>query len=861
MLAYSRWKIIVVATVVVLGIIFGLPNLVSKEDVQSWPDWGPKSQIALGLDLQGGSHLLLQVDVAAVVRERLETQESEARRALRPARIGYRGLGVRDETLSFTLTDPSQMDQALDLMREQNPLLQDNMFGTSINRELEIEQEGSDRVVISMSDAGRDQRVSSAVQQSLEVIRRRVDQFGTTEASIQRQGDDRILLQVPGVDPEELKRRVGTTARMTFHMVDMEASIADALSGRVPAGSMLVEADESNEGPEHYVVRREVELSGDNLVDAQPSVDQNNLPAVSFRFDNAGARKFGSITQEYTGRLFAIVLDDKVVSAPRIREPILGGSGIITGNFTFEQANELSVLLRAGALPAPITFLEERSVGPDLGADSVAAGKLASVLALIAVAIFMIVYYGLFGIFANIALFVNLILIVGGLSVLGATLTLPGIAGIVLTIGMAVDANVLIFERIREEIARGRTPLSAIDTGYNEALRAIIDANVTTLIAALVLFQFGSGPVKGFAVTLSIGILTSLFSAIMVTPPCHYSLVPPAAAQDRAALSGRGHLLMRLRLLPDKPNVDFMRWRVVAIGGSAAAFVLSLLLVFWPGLNYGIDFEGGIMIEIETPEPPDLGDLRERLNGLELGSVALQEFGASNDILIRVPRQDGEDEGAGQQAAIDTVRAELANALGDEISYRRTEFVGPKVSAELLRDGLLAISITLVAVLIYIWFRFEWQYGLGAILALVHDVALTIGMFAVLQLEVNLSTVAAVLTIVGYSLNDTVVIFDRVRENLRKYKTMPMVELINTSINETLARTLMTSVTTLIALFCLFFFGGEVIKGFTFAMIWGVLIGTYSTVYVASPLLVYLNLRQIGASKAAKDNTAEPAES
>jgi len=517
MLAYPRWKVVLVSTIVLLGIIFGLPNLVSKESLQSWPDWGPKSQIALGLDLQGGSHLLLQVDVAAVIRERLETQESEVRRALRPARIGYRGLGVRDATLSFTLTDPTQMDQALDLMREQNPLLQDNLFGAGINRELDIEQQGDDRIVIRMSDTGRDQRVNSAVQQSLEVIRRRVDQFGTTEASIQRQGDDRILLQVPGVDPEELKRRVGRTARMTFHMVDMEASIADALAGRVPAGSMLVEADESNEGPGHYVVRREIELSGDNLVDAQPSVDQNNLPAVSFRFDNAGARKFGAITQEHTGRLFAIVLDDKVISAPRIREPILGGSGIITGNFTFEQANELSVLLRAGALPAPISFLEERSVGPDLGADSVAAGQVASMLALIAVAVFMVLYYGLFGVFANLALLVNLILIVAGLSVLGATLTLPGIAGIVLTIGMAVDANVLIFERIREEMARGRTPLSAIDTGFSEALRAIIDANVTTLIAALVLFQFGSGPVKGFAVTLSIGILTSLFSAIMIT--------------------------------------------------------------------------------------------------------------------------------------------------------------------------------------------------------------------------------------------------------------------------------------------------------------------------------------------------------
>ena len=317
---------------------------------------------------------------------------------------------------------------------------------------------------------------------------------------------------------------------------------------------------------------------------------------------------------------------------------------------------------------------------------------------------------------------------------------------------------------------------------------------------------------------------------------------------------------MRIRFLKNKPNIDFMRWRMQAIIGSAAAVLLSLILVLAPGLNFGIDFEGGIMIEIETPEPPDLSDLRNRLNGLELGNVSLQEFGASNDILIRVPRQTGEDEGEAQQAAVEAVKAELASALGDDISYRRTEFVGPKVSQELLADGILAIGLTLVAVLIYIWFRFEWQYGLGAIMALVHDVVLTIGMFAVLQLEVNLSTVAAVLTIVGYSLNDTVVIFDRIRENLRKYKKLEMADLINVSINETLARTIMTSVTTLIALFCLFFFGGEVIKGFTFAMIWGVLVGTYSTVYIASPVLYYLNLRAIGANKANRQQPANERE-
>ncbi|MCB2011716.1 MAG: protein translocase subunit SecF [Geminicoccaceae bacterium] len=306
---------------------------------------------------------------------------------------------------------------------------------------------------------------------------------------------------------------------------------------------------------------------------------------------------------------------------------------------------------------------------------------------------------------------------------------------------------------------------------------------------------------------------------------------------------------MRLRLLPDKPNFAFMRWRVACFAVSAVLVVLSAVIAVWPGLNYGIDFEGGILIEVKTPGPADLGTMRQRLNELGLGQVALQEFGAPDDVLIRVQRQEG-DEGA-QQRAVETVKVELAQLVGEDVTFRRTEFVGPKVSEELLQEGLLAVGLALVFVLIYIWFRFEWQYGVGAIVALVHDVVMTIGMFAVTGLEVNLSTVAAVLTIVGYSLNDTVVIFDRVRENLRRYKTLPIIELIDQSINETLARTLMTSLTTLIALLSLFFFGGEVVKGFTFAMIWGIVIGTYSTIYIAAPVLIYLDLRSIGQKKAA----------
>ena len=385
-------------------------------------------------------------------------------------------------------------------------------FATT-EREFTVSENG-DRFALRLTDDGRAQLLRAAVDQSLEVIRRRIDETGTREPTIQRQGDDRVLVQVPGErDPERIKRLIGQTAKLTFHMVDMEASVADARAGRLPPGTELIEGQAANEA---YVIQRRTEVSGENLVDAQPSF-QNNEPVVSFRFDQTGARKFGRITQDNVGRLFAIVLDDKVISAPRIREPILGGSGIISGSFNVESANDLAVLLRAGALPAPLNVVEERSVGPDLGADSVRAGEIAGIIGLVAVALLMAVYYGLFGLFANAALLVNIVLLMAILSVLQATLTLPGIAGIVLTMGMAVDANVLIFERIREEVGVGRTPLSAIDTGFAEAQRTIVDANLTTLIAAVLLFQFGSGPVKGFAVTLSVGIATTMFTAIVVT--------------------------------------------------------------------------------------------------------------------------------------------------------------------------------------------------------------------------------------------------------------------------------------------------------------------------------------------------------
>ncbi len=509
MLHFARWKINLILGVCGLGLLFAWPNLLSEDQAAALPGWLPHKQISLGLDLQGGSHLLLEVEVEVVVGERLEALEDEVRTTLRGAKIGYTGLGVAGETVGLTLRDPATDEEtARGLLRD----IDRNLLVTS--------DEETGAVTLAFNEAALTAIRDSAVSQSLEIVRRRIDETGTREPTIQRQGSDRILVQLPGVDdPDRIKSILGKTAKLTFQLVDVNTTVGDALMGRLPAGSRLYESDDevdANGRPVQYVVKRRIMVGGEHLIDAQPSF-QDNQSVVAFSFDPVGARKFGDVTSKNVGRPFAIILDGKVISAPVIRSAITGGRGIITGNFTVQETTDFALLLRAGALPAPLTILEERTVGPDLGADSVRAGKIAAVLGLAFVLVFMGVCYGLFGLAANIALLMNVVLLAAALSALQATLTLPGIAGIVLTIGMAVDANVLIFERIREESRLGRGPVNAIDAGYRRAMTTIIDSNLTTLIAALLLFQFGSGPVKGFAVTLSIGLVTSMFSAIMVT--------------------------------------------------------------------------------------------------------------------------------------------------------------------------------------------------------------------------------------------------------------------------------------------------------------------------------------------------------
>ena len=485
------------------GATLRLAQLPHPGQADSLPGWLPNKQISLGLDLQGGSHLLLEVEVDVVIRERLEALVDTVRSALRKERIRYRGLGIEGLAVAVAVTDDG--DKALGLVRGLDP-----DTAASLG-------EGG-RIRLALTEKAVRERRLSAVEQSIEIVRRRIDETGVREPTIQRQGDDRILVQLPGIDdPERIKKLLGKTAKMTFQLVDEKTPLSEALAGRILPGSVLMPNSDRSDGP-MILVRKRIMVSGENLIDSQPSVDQRtNEPVVTFRFDTLGAKRFGDVTRTNVNRRFAIILDGKVISAPVIREPILGGSGQISGNFTFQSANDLALLLRAGALPAPLTIIEERTVGPGLGADSIAAGKVASVIGMVLVVIFMVVVYGLFGAMADVALIVNMFLIAAALSVLQATLTLPGIAGIVLTIGMAVDANVLIFERIREEVRVGRTPISAIDAGYSRAITTIVDANITTLIAALLLYVFGSGPIRGFAVTLSIGIMASFFTAVWLT--------------------------------------------------------------------------------------------------------------------------------------------------------------------------------------------------------------------------------------------------------------------------------------------------------------------------------------------------------
>jgi SecD/SecF fusion protein len=650
-----------------------------------------------------------------------------------------------------------------------------------------------------------------AADRAAEVIRNRIDQFGVRETSIQKQGEDEIVVQLPGVtDRERAIDIIGKTAMLEFKLVNSDPEkLKEAIAGNIPEGLELKYSQEDNEP---LLIEKQAALIGDALTNASVQFSQSefNEPVVGLQFNAEGAKKFSEITASNIGRRLAILLDGKVQSAPRIKEAIPSGEAVITGRFDVEQAQDLALVLRVGALPAPMQIEEERTVGPLLGQDSINKGVKASIIGIILVFVFMALYYLLAGIIADFAILLNLLIILGGLGMLpvlfpgvSATLTLPGIAGIVLSLGMAVDANVLINERIREELATGRNLRSAISNGYSRAFSAIFDSNLTTLIAAFLLFQFGTGPIRGFAVTLTIGLVASMFTAIVVTRTIFEILLGSGLLKNS---------LPMLKLIKET-KFDFIGKRRIFYAISIIVIGVGLFSYLKKGNKaYGIDFAGGQLQEYSFKSAPSIDHLRQVLKEINLADASIQQFKDNpRVVLIRT----GEDK---SKILTEKLKEKFP---AEDIQIMRIERVGPVAGKHLQTK--------------------HFNFAIAGVLALFHDVLVAFGALVFTGRQVDLLSVTAFLTIAGYSINDTIVIYDRVRENARLFRKLSLRELINLSVNQTLGRTILTSGVTLLVVIAILIYGGEVLSNFAFTLLVGFIAGVYSTVYIASPLVLALS--------------------
>ncbi len=777
-------------------------------------------------------------------------------------------------------------------------------------------------------------------QAALQRIRMRIDEFEAREPVIQAMGANQIQVQLPGErDIERAQRLITRTAFLTFHRVSganetrnvlraIESAFPDQFEpyivrrgldggfhtvreehitqvrnvleqareegGVIPDDKMVALSPSPNPWDEPlyqlYVLDREPLLTGEGLRLAMARPDPQSLERsweVLFQNDGEAARRFEQVTRQHIGEPMAIVLDGQVVSAPTIQSAI-GASGTITGNFTQEQAQDLAIALNSGTMPVPIREEFTGVVGASLGSDSVQRGVQSAFAGLALVMIFMIFYYRHTGLLANVALLLNALFVLACFAYFNFTLTLPGIAGLVLTVGMAVDANVLIYERIREELRNGKSLLSAVEGGYARAQITILDANVTTLIAAMVLLQFGTGPIEGFAIALSIGVVCSVFTALVVTRAIFDFLL---------RMGWLGNTLSMMSFFKPESRLDFLGRRKIAAVASAAAIIVGFSVFIYRGQdNFGVDFTSGssMIVHLDSEESIEVGAVREALFALGFADPLVQEYGdqragEDNRFLIRLSEREqtavlegdvdvpeeaapdeseaaaaeaAEDETAAAEAVPDhledegfvrdTITSVVRGGLGplagggDAVIFEQVEMVGAAIGEQLRRDAIWAVIYSLFFIIVYLWFRFQITFALGAVAALVHDVLLTLGLFALFGRQLNLPVVAALLTIIGYSLNDTIVIYDRIREDIRLYrgKGMSLLEIMNLSVNQTLGRTLVTSTTTLFVLVVLFIFGGPVINDFAFALIAGVIVGTYSSIFVASPIVHYLTVWQ-----------------
>lgn len=832
MLHFSRFKTAMIIGACLLGIFVSAVNLMPRG---SLPAWVPQPRVNLGLDLQGGSYLLLEVDMDSVVKERVASARAAVIEALHKARVPFTSVTMANDSVSVALTDA--IGPAREALKE---ILSERVDSRARSLVFTTAESGN-TLKLTFSPAAIDDLSTKAIQQSISIVRRRIDETGVNEPVVARQGRNRVLVELPGVsDPDRIKRLLGSTAKMNFRLVAPEGTPAG------PDVELLPMANKA-EGTTKIPVRRHVEVDGMNLTRATATMDRRISGwVVDFGLDAVGTRRFADVTSKHVGEPFAIVMDNKVISAPVIREPIIGGQGQISGHFTVEEANDLAVLLRAGALPAPLTIVEEQTIGPSLGADAIRTGLYSIIAGFTLVVAFMIATYGRFGLFAAVAVIVNLALTITGLSILGATLTLPGIAGILLALGMAVDANILINERTREELGKRNGVIASLEAGYRRAYTTIMDANLTTLIKMLILFAIGVGAIRGFAVTISLGIVVSMFTAIVLV-----RLLTAAWLRRRRPKSLT--IGTRLRFFPDHTAIKFMRARYSGLVVSAAISLAAISLAVYPGLKMGVDFAGGVVIEAKTPTPADAPALQGALANAGLGPAQVQRFGSDDDVLIRFEHPRGAP--AEQQAALRSARDAVEKAApGAEI--RRMEVVGPSVGAELLSDGLWALGLAGIAMFGYITFRFEWPFAVGAIVTMFLDLTKTVGFLALTGFEFNLTTIAAILTIMGFSINDKVVVYDRVRENLVRYRRMPLREIVDRSINETLSRTIGTSVALFLSIAPLALFGGPALREFALTLLFGLVLATSSSIFIAAPILLNIGerwLRRGGQVPGAKE--------
>ncbi|MGU3398664.1 protein translocase subunit SecDF [Brucellaceae bacterium D45D] len=743
MLYFSRWKSALIWLAILVSFVIASPNFFSRETLANLPGFLPKQQVALGLDLSGGSRLVLRAPNAS----------------------------------------------------------------------------------------------KGNLERTAEIMHQRLEELGYGRPNVEAEARNQIRVEVPGLfDAQLLKDILSIRGELSFRAVDDTMSPDDAIQGTAPADSEIIYS--YDDPPVGYVVKKQPILTGANITDAKASLSEDDEePVITLTLDETGRKNLAAFTANANansnGSSFAIVVDNQVVSAPEIREPLDTNELQISGAFDLQAANNMAVVLRSGALPQAVSVLEERTIASALGEDYASAAVTAALLAALLVGLFMVLSYGILGVIAMVALVVNIVILTAIMSLIGASISLASIAGLVLTIGMAVDANILIYERVREDRRKGYSVVQAMESGFYRALSTIVDANLTTLIAALVLFLLGSGAVHGFALTVAVGIGTTLFTTLTFTRLLIAQWVRAAKPKEVPK--------RRLKLVPTTTHIPFMRLQFVTLGISVLACAVVVALFVNIGFNYGIDFRGGSMVEMQSRDgDANLDDINERLAELNIDSARVMPAKSPRSALVMIGSQEVGDD------AEQTVAVKLRGEFEPDYSFQRVEVVGPTVSEQLSRAGILAVILSLIGIFVYVWIRFRWQLALGAVLSTLHDVIILAGMFIVFRMEFNLWSVAAILTIIGYSLNDTIVIYDRVRENLRRYKSAPLPAIIDASINQTLSRTLLTSFVTFLAHIPLYAFGGAEIRMFALALSVGIIVASYSSIFIAAPLLVQFGLKPRG---------------